>query len=179
MSKKIIFFIFISNKISIVKKKTNQEIIFNEKKVLAPNIIKDVSYAAKDNNGNEYVINAKEGEIDLSDKNIIFLKEIEAFIKLKGKNEIIIKSNFGKYNILNHDTIFNENVLITYDNNKLEGENLDFSIERKLMLLSKNIKYKNLSNFLMADVIEIDLETKDTKIYMNDLSNKLIIKNLN
>ena len=39
------------------------------------NIIKNVSYKSIDSKGNEYIVNAIEGEIDLSDSNIIFLKQ--------------------------------------------------------------------------------------------------------
>ena len=37
------------------------------------NIIKDVEYTTRDNEGNEYFIKAEEGEIDFSNRNIIFL----------------------------------------------------------------------------------------------------------
>ena len=37
-----------------------------EMKKINSNIIKDVNYTSKDTDGNEYIINAIEGEIDLS-----------------------------------------------------------------------------------------------------------------
>ena len=40
------------------------------------------------------------------------------------------------------------------------------------MIISKNIVYTNLKNILKADVIEIDLKTKDTKIYMYENKKK-------
>ena len=46
------------------------------------NIIKDVYYSSKDIKGNEYVIRASEGEIDYNDSNIIYLKNLEGFVKL-------------------------------------------------------------------------------------------------
>ena len=53
---------------SKIKEKINQteDINYNS------NIIKDVSYTSKDNDGNEYIINASQGEIDYSDSNIIY-----------------------------------------------------------------------------------------------------------
>ena len=45
-----------------------------------------------------YII-AKEGEIDLNNGDIIFLKDVTAYIKLNKKSETVgITSNFGKYN---------------------------------------------------------------------------------
>ena len=55
---------------------------------------------------------------------------------------------------------------------KINSEYLDFSIERKSMIISKNVIYKDIINSMKADVIELDLETKDIKIYMYDNNNK-------
>ena len=41
------------------------------------------------------------------------------------------------------------------------------------MTISKNIIYKNLDTKLEADKIEIDLLTKNTKIFMDDKSKKI------
>ena len=39
--------------------------------------------------------------------------------------------------------------------------------------------YTNLENVLKADVIEVNIETKDTEIYMHDENKKVNIKNKN
>ena len=36
------------------------------------NIIKDINYTSRDLRGNEYILEAKEGEIDLNNSDIIF-----------------------------------------------------------------------------------------------------------
>ena len=79
-------------------KDIEQEAIYNS------NIIKDVSYTSKDNDGNEYIINATKGEIDYSDASIIYLTDVKALIKLNknNSNNIIITSNYGKYIVLRH-----------------------------------------------------------------------------
>ena len=74
------------------------------------NIIKNVNYSSKDLNGNEYIINADEGEIDLSNTNIIYLTNVKGLITLTNGNKITINSNYGKYDINSYDTIFNQNV---------------------------------------------------------------------
>ena len=40
--------------------------------------------------------------------------------------KIIIRSDFGKYNIDNNDTIFSKNVSITYKSNEIKSDYLDF-----------------------------------------------------
>ena len=163
------------------KKETNES--FNEKVIIensfSSNTIKDVNYISKDVKGNEYIINASTGEIDINNPDIIYLTDVTAFINLKNSNTINIKSDFGKYNTKNFDTIFSKNVLINYLDNKITGEYLDFSIERNLMVISRDIVYTNLDNILHADVLEMNIETKDTKIFMYESEKKVNIKNKN
>ena len=87
-----------------------------------------------------------------------------------------ISSDFGKYNVNNYDTIFSKNVIITYLDNKITGDYLDFSLDKNLMIISKGVI---LENILQADVIEIDIDSKDTKIFMYEDTKKVNIKNKN
>ena len=143
------------------------------------NIMKDVRYSSKDSNGNEFTINALQAEIDLSNQNILYLTNINAVIILDNSDEITISSDYGKYNSENFDTIFSKNVIIDDLENKITGEYLDFSLIKNKMIFSKNIVYTNLENILQADVIEIDIDTKDTKIFMYEKNKKKNIKNRN
>ena len=140
------------------------------------NIINDVYYSSKDVRGNEYIIKASQGEIDYNNSNIIYLTEVNGYVKLTNSNDIKITSDFGKYNSVNFDTIFSKNVIIDYQDNNILGEYLDFSIKRSSMIMSREIVYKNSNNILKADVIEIDLNTKDTKIYMFQDNKKVNIR---
>ena len=92
---------------------------------------------------------------------------------------IIITSDYGKYNSDNFDTIFTKDVKINYLINRISGEYLDFSLKRNSMIVSKNVVYTNLENILKADVIEVNIKTKDTKIYMHEKKNKVNIKSKN
>ena len=108
------------------------------------NIIKDIKYSSKDLKGNEYIILSKEGEIDLNNNDIIFLKKVTAFIKMSKNNETItIVSDFGKYNTTNYDTIFSKNVKINYLNNQITSDYLDFSMIKNILIISKNVVYTN------------------------------------
>ena len=140
------------------------------------NIIKDVSYSSSDAKGNEYVLNAKEGQIDINNDKVIFLKGVEATITMASGEIINIQSKFGKYNINNYDTIFSENVLIEYKDNNIKGNYVDFSLNRNSLIISKNVVYLNQKNLLRADVVEINISTKDTKIFMYEEEKKVKIK---
>mgnify|MGYP001182848309 CR=1 FL=1 len=152
-----------------------------EKKIFTDsNQIKDIKYSSKDLKGNEYILLAKEGEIDLDNNDIIFLKDVTAYIKIIKDNEIItIISNYGKYNTVNYDTIFSDNVKINYLDNQIIGDYLDFSIMKNMLIISKNVIYTNPENILKADVVELDTVTKDTKIFMYNLKEKVNIKSIN
>ena len=157
-----------------ITEKENIEII--EENIESSNIIEDVSYSAKDAKGNEYFLKASEGTIDLNDSNIIFLKSVKANIDLKNYKLIEISSDFGKYNINNYDTIFSKNVIVSYLDNKIMGDYLDFSYDKNLMIISKEVILSNSKSSLKADVIEVNIKTRDIKIFMYEQDKKVNIK---
>jgi len=179
----LIIFILISSLIIFLKYSKKESISMIEEEVLEEpyksNIMEDVSYSSKDAKGNEYIVNASKGEIDYDRPNIIYLTNVRAFIKLTNSNDVTITSDFGKYNTNNFDTIFSKNVEINYLDNKITGEYLDFSIGRNSMIISRKVVYTNLENILKADVIEINVTTKDTKIFMYKDNQKVNIKSIN
>ena len=147
--------------------------------IYSSNIMENVNYSSKDADGKEYIISATQGEIDYANPNIIFLIKVKALIKLKTSETITITSEYGKYNSENYDTIFSKNVKINYLDHEIMGEYLDFSLERNLMTISKKVTYSNLNNILKADVIEVDIESKNTRIFMYEKDKKVKIKNKN
>jgi hypothetical protein len=150
-----------------------EEVVYNS------NIIKDINYTSRDLKGNEYILIAKEGEIDLDNSDIIFLTDVTAYIKLVKNSElIVITSNYGKYNTINYDTIFSKNVKIDYVDNVITGDYLDFSMMKNLLIISRNVLYKNLENTMEADVIELDTTTKDTKIFMYNSNEQVNVTNI-
>ena len=177
----LIIFLLIAALIIFLKYPKKKESIFKIEKEFSEepyksNIMEDVSYSSKDAKGNEYIVNASQGEIDYDKPNIIYLTDVKAFIKLTNSNDVTITSDFGKYNTNNFDTIFSKNVEINYLDNKITGEYLDFSIGRNSMIISKKVVYTNLENILKADVVEINVTTKDTKIFMYKDNKKVNIK---
>ncbi len=181
----ILFFLYfkLNQEEKIVEKKIEPIENENQKdldeKLESFNTIEDVSYSAKDIKGNEYFLKASEGTIDQNENNFIFLKYVNASIKLKDYRLIEISSDFGKYNIKNYDTIFSKNVIITYLNNKIYGDYLDFSLDKNLMIISRNVVMRNEESSLKADVIEVNIETKDIKIFMYEENKKVIIDSKN
>ena len=163
-------------KISLAEQTIVEEPTIVEDVDTTTNVIKDVSYISKDTRGNDYILNAYEGQIDLSNNKIIFLTGVKATVNMVDGEFITIQSDFGKYNIDNYDTIFSKNVIIDYADNQTRGDYVDFSLERNSLIISKNVTYSNQNSSLKADAVEIDIKTKNAKIFMYEKKKKVKIK---
>ena len=140
-------------------------------------LIEDLKYLSTDKKGNKYEIEAKKGNIDKNNPDIIYLENVSAIILLQNSDLILIKSNFAKYNIKNFDTLFNDSILVNYGEHVLKSGFLDLSFENNLVSLYDNVRYISGVSSLKADKAEIDILNKKTKIYMEDSSKKVQIKN--
>ena len=138
--------------------------------------INDINYVSKDFRGNEYQITAKLAENKIENSDLMFLSDVVAFVFIKDKDTVKITSNFGKYNTKNYDTIFSKNVIVVYPGHKVTGEYLDFSFLSNLGTFTENVVYTGEKINLFADKIEMNLITKDTKIFMNDNRKKVLIE---
>ena len=138
--------------------------------------INDINYVSTDVRGNKYQITAKLAEIKIENPDLMFLSDVVAFIFIKDSDTVKITSNFGKYNSKNYDTIFSENVIVIYPGHKVTGEYLDFSFLTNLGVFTTNVIYTGEKTNLFADKMEMNLTTKDTKIFMNDTGKKVLIE---
>ena len=140
--------------------------------------IDDINYISADAKGNKYQITAKQAEIKVENSDVMFLRDVVAFIFMKDSDTVGITSNFGKYNSKNYDTIFSENVIVIYPGHKITGEYLDFSFLSNLGTFTTNVVYTGEKTNLFADKIEMNLATKDAKIFMNDTGKKVLIEGI-
>jgi LPS export ABC transporter protein LptC len=138
--------------------------------------IDDINYVSTDARGNKYQITAKQAEIKIENPDVMFLENVIAYIFIKDSSTVKITSEFGKYNSKNYDTIFSKNVLIIYPGHRITGEYLDFSFLKNLGIISINVIYTGNDTNLFADKIEMNLTTKDTKIFMIDKTKKVLIE---
>jgi len=138
--------------------------------------IDNINYLSSDTRGNRYQITAEQAEIKIENPDIMLLENVVAYIFAKDSDAIMIASNFGVYNSKNYDTIFSENVIILYPGHKITGEYLDLSFLKNLGTISKDVIYKGEKTSLFADKVEINLTTKDTKIFMDDKNKKVLVE---
>ena len=163
-----------SQKISENIPKEEQQIITSQND--NSTYIDNVNYISSDTRGNRYQITAEQAEIKIEDPDVMLLENVVAYIFNKDSDTAMITSNFGVYNSKNYDTIFSENVIILYPGHKITGEYLDLSFLKNLGTISKDVIYKGEKTSLFADKVEINLTTKDTKIFMDDKNKKVLVK---
>ena len=163
-----------SQKISENIPKEEQQIITSQND--NSTYIDNVNYISSDTRGNRYQITAEQAEIKIEDPDVMLLENVVAYIFTKDSDTAMITSNFGVYNSKNYDTIFSENVIILYPGHKITGEYLDLSFLKNLGTISKDVIYKGEKTSLFADKVEINLTTKDTKIFMDDKNKKVLVK---
>ena len=140
--------------------------------------IDNINYVSSDDKGNKYQITAGQAEIGVEDSDTMFLENVIAYVFMKDSDTVKITSDFGKYNSKNYDTIFSKNVIINYPGHKITGEYLDFSFLNNLGTVSKNVVYNWDKKKLFADKVEMNLATKDTKIFMEDINEKGLIEGI-
>ena len=150
--------------------------ITDEKK---SNIIYNIEYVSEFKNGNFYVISSELGELMYAQPELIKMKKVIATINLNNSSPITISADNAVYNNINHDTKFFENVLMTYNEHTTNSDNLDLMFEKNLATLTNNIIYNNLNTKVEADKMEINLITKNSKIFMNNASDTIKIVSIN
>ena len=173
----ITFFRYFDNSQKIIIE--DNEKLVNQKLDTNDNRLDSIEYITTDNKGNQYIIRAISGYTDNENPELITMQGIWSEITLYNSEKIQITSNTAIYNSINFDTQFSNNVKIIYGNHKITCEKSDLIFSENLAKLYDNIIYENIYTKLFADKMEIDLITKDSKIYMNNTNSKVKIMHKN
>ena len=170
------FFLYFNKKKNF---KTSNLPIIKEKESLIDDetgtLIKDINYSFSDSSGNYYELLSEVGKVDINNSDKIFMTDVVATIYLVDSSPIKITSKYANYNKINHETSFFENVKVTHLIHKATSENLDISFNDNLASMYNNIVYNKPGTNLKADRLEIDLITKNSKIFMDNKTEKIKI----
>ena len=140
------------------------------------NKILELKYNALDADGNSYIIESNAGKVSDKEKNVLILEQVTGIIKIQNSEDIIILSDFANYNKTTLDTYFYDNVRLKYDGHSIDSDELFMNYIDKNINIKDNVRYKGLNNKLYADIVEIDLVTKFSKIYMLDNQKKVKVE---
>ena len=140
------------------------------------NKILELKYNALDADGNSYIIESNAGKVSDKEKNVLILEQVTGIIKIQNSEDIIILSDFANYNKTTLDTYFYDNVRLKYDGHSIDSDEMFMNYIDKNINIRNNVRYKGLNNKLYADIVEIDLVTKFSKIYMLDNQKKVKVE---
>ena len=171
----IIYYQYFNEQSSRISSK-KLETLEKEKENLSGNIIKNIEYKSEDEKGNFYIIKSKQGEFKDEENDIIFMTHVTAIMRLKDKTTIKLSSLNAKYNIMDNDTNFFNNVSLDYLDHNVVAENIDIFFKEGKLEAYNDLVYRNLDLSLIADKVEIDLITKNSKIFMFDDKKVKILK---
>ena len=183
-----VFLIFLALLISSIfyfkyfnKSNTSKIVNVGEKKIdkndtTIGNTVKDILYESIDSEGNNYVINSDFGTFNDKNQEEILMTNVTATIIFKTGNQVNLKSKKAKYNTVNSNTNFFDNVYLKFLNHSINSDNIDVLFTDSKLEAYNNLVYRNSDINLVADKVELDLLTKDSKIFMFDNSTVKIIK---
>ena len=144
------------------------------------NKLKNITYDSIDREGVKYIISAETGTFKEQEPDIIYMSKVTAKIILLDGSTMYIESLNAKYNNLNYDTKFQNDVKLNFLEHNVFCNNLDIFFKDNLLEAYKDLTYKNLDIIMLADKIEINLLTKNSKIFnFNEDKVKIKKKNLN
>ena len=141
------------------------------------NKILNLAYEKFDSNGNKYLINAQKGILDSENPKIIYMSDIEASLIYLNNDKLVISSNEAILNKENFQTTFSKNVKLIYQEHILESDNLDFLIDKNIAIFKDNVKYYNQDIEAFADIVNINLLTKEIDIKSKNQKKIKIKKN--
>ena len=141
------------------------------------NIIKDIIYESRDEKGNIYTIKSEYGEFNDAVSDTILMTKVSAIIKFNDGSSMTMRSENAKYDIVNYDTNFFNDVEMDYLDHKVSADNINIYFKDSKLEAFNNLVYRNLDLSLIADKIEINLIEKSSKIFMFDNEKIKVIKN--
>ena len=139
------------------------------------NILVNITYESIDSSGRKYIIKAESGMLDGEKPDLINMINVKAKIILLDNSIIYISSLKAEYNTVNYDTKFQKDIKLNFLENDIFCDNLNILFKDNLLEAYNDLIYTNLDIILRADKIEIDLLTKNSKIFNFD-ENKVEIK---
>tara|TARA_B100000780_G_scaffold245938_1_gene190224 strand:+ start:1262 stop:1876 length:615 start_codon:yes stop_codon:yes gene_type:complete len=141
--------------------------------------IQNMEYVSSDQDGNSYKIISETGSLGDGAKQAINMQKVTGKIVFNNSTTLIIISDNALYDVINYNTNFYDNVLVKYDDHLISSDNLDLIINENMLTIFGNIVYKENGTLMYADKIEMDIITKDIKIFMNEENRKIKILNNN
>ena len=157
----------------LVKNSKNNTDIKNKtyktnKSLDARNLTKEIEYITSNKNGDIFKIIAKFGKTNIENSNILDLEIVNGIVSSEERSTIYISSDFANYNYTDQNSKFFNNVRIDYDDKIITCDTLDLLISDNLAVAYNNVIIKDNNSVMKAQIITLDIVTKDIKINSED-----------
>ena len=138
------------------------------------NLIKNLKYEVNLGNGIKYFISSNYSEITNQDNDEL-INMISVISKIFENDSILleINSDTAIYNNRNYDSIFKNNVKISYFNNFMFADQMKLNFKDSLIEISGNVIYEGPLGSIKTDNIEINILTKKINIFMKNKKNNV------
>ena len=157
------------------KLETNKDLKDNKKKLetnknkknktVFKNFVKDVEYTSVDEKGNRFYLLASSGRSNENNKDILDLDNVRGKITSDNRDTIYIVSDYAQYDTVNLNSKFYENVIINYQDKKIDCLNFDINMDKNKAIAYNNVIISDPKSIMKAGIVEFDLKTKD--IFIN------------
>ena len=135
------------------------------------NLTKEIEYITSNKNGDVFKIRAKYGKSNLKNANVLDLKYVNGEILSDKRSTIYVSSDLANYNYTNQNSKFYKDVVIKYDNKIITCDKLDLMISENIALAYSNVVVKDDKSIMKAQIITLDIITKDININSEDKIN--------
>ena len=92
------------------------------------------------------------------------MNELVASLIYLNNEKLIINSKEAIFNKESFKTTFSKNVKLLYQEQTLESDNLEFLIDKNIAIFKDNVKYYNQDIEAYADIVNINLLTREIDI---------------
>ena len=162
----------------IIPEKTKSEINKKlDKNVDYEDTFYNIEYSGIDLSGNRYVLKAKEANNDKNNNEFVNLKFVDATFYFKDDTKLFVSSKFGLYNNRTLDMIFEKDVVGNHTSSQLYAEKAEYSSSEGLLVISNNVKIKDIRGIIEAEKLVFDIN--ENKLNISSSERKKINANLN
>ena len=144
--------------------KTENIVNNNSESKKEDNFLSEVEYLTTDNKGNKYQIFAKSGKTNSENKDVLDLNRVRGKVFSDFRSTIYIVSDFAKYNSVDLNSKFYDNVVINFEDKQINCDIFIINMSSDIAEAYGNVIVTDPKSTMYAGIITLDLETKDINI---------------
>ena len=165
-----------TNKNLDIAEKSIQKKDEGEKTDLDSNTFENVEYKGVDLRGNRYTIKSEIADFKVENPELINMIVMSGIFYFKDGTILRVKGDYGTYNNKTNDMNFRDNIKVTYKEDALFSDNLDFLNSKNYLKIYGNVRAESIKGNIKADNLEFDLlkQTLDISMFNNGQINMVL-----